>query len=84
MRIQARNLGIGSIIDEGESYLITWADIDFIKGWNPLHLPVHYLEMIHILPGSPSRVRIDKVKMKTDFLTWMQDLFYQINKQRTH
>ena len=84
VRIQARNLGIGSIIDEGESYLITWADIDFIKGWNPLHLPVHYLETIHILPGSPSRVRIDKVKMKTDFLTWMQDLFYQINKQRTH
>lgn len=84
VRIQARNLGIGSIIDEGESYLITWADIDFIKGWNPLHLPVHYLETIHILPGSPSRVRIDKVKMKTDFLTWMQGLFYQINKQRTH
>lgn len=80
VRTKARHLGIGSILDEGGHYLITWADTDFIKGWNPARLPVQYLEAIHILPGAPSRIQIDKSKIRKNVLVWFSELFTAIEQ----
>lgn len=80
VRTKARHLGIGSILDEGGHYLITWADTDFIKGWNPARLPIQYLEAIHILPGAPSRIQIDKSKIRKNVLVWFSELFTAIEQ----
>jgi transcription-repair coupling factor (superfamily II helicase) len=81
LRTMARSLGVGSILDEGKSILVTWSDTSYIRGWNPMQLPRQILGNIHILPGSPSRVRIDKTALPQDFISWLAGFFDEIRKE---
>lgn len=71
IRVQAKQLGIGSILDEGNSFLITWAEESFMKGWNPALLPKNWIPYLHFLPGSPTKLRIRKEIAKGDMMKWV-------------
>lgn len=47
IRVQARRLGIGSILDEGQTLLIVWADEEPMRRWNMNRLPHSYMSKLH-------------------------------------
>ncbi len=81
IRTAARRLGIGSIIDEGQTMLITWADEKPMRHWNVNLLPLFYMSKLHFLPGSPARVRIKKAEIQGNMVKWMSDFIEEITKE---
>ncbi len=71
IRVKAKQLGIGSLLDEGNSFLITWADESFMKGWNPMLLPKTWTPYLRFLPGHPTKLRIRKEVVKGDMMKWV-------------
>ena len=72
IRVKARHLGIGSILDAGDSFLVTWADESFMKGWNPNSLPKPWLAYLKFLPGNPTKIRIRKEIAKGSMMEWIE------------
>lgn len=81
LRVKARALGVGSISDEGDSYLITWADTDLLGKWNPGSLPSSYMKALRILPSVPVRVRINKAVLPKDGTQWLSAFFTEMAKE---
>ena len=82
LRVLARSLGIGSIVSDGDSILITWADLDLVKDWNVMELPREYLAKLHILPRAPMRVRIKKAAVLGDPVLWLTNFLQEIHKEK--
>lgn len=72
IRVKARHLGIGSILDAGDSFLVTWADESFMHGWNPNSLPKAWLPYLKFLPGNPTKIRIRKEITKGSMMEWIE------------
>lgn len=81
IRVKARHLGIGSIIDEGDSLLVTWADESFMHGWDPMKLPKTWLPYLKFLPGSPAKLRIHKTLIKGTMTDWMADFMDELKRE---
>ncbi len=81
IRTAARKLGIGSILDEGATLLLTWADEEPMRRWNMNLLPRFYMSKLHFLPGSPARVRIKKADISGNIVKWTADLIHEITKE---
>jgi len=81
IRVQARRLGIGSILDEGQTLLIVWADEEPMRRWNMNRLPHSYMSKLHFLPGAPARVRIKKADIQGNTAKWMSDFIEEITKE---
>ncbi len=81
VRMKARKLGIGSIIDEGKSVLISWAEESFMKGWNPCYLPKEWIPYLHFLPGSPARLRVFKEEKGRDNYRWILSLLDELAEE---
>lgn len=81
IRVQARRLGIGSILDEGQTLLIVWADEEPMRRWNMNRLPHSYMSKLHFLPGAPARVRIKKTDIQGNTAKWMSDFIEEITKE---
>ena len=71
IRVKARQLGIGSILDGGANFVITWADEEAMKGWNPMSLPKTMIPYIRLLPGTPARMNINKKGISGDPMKWI-------------
>ena len=82
LRVLARQLGIGSIVSDGDSVQLTWADTDFIEGWNMMDLPPEYLAKLRVLPSRPMRVRIKKIAVKGDLVEWLTAFLQEIHKEK--
>lgn len=81
IRTRARRLGIGSILDEGNTMLVTWADEEPMRMWNMNRLPRFYMSRLHFLPGSPARVRIKKADIPGNMVKWIAGLMEEITKE---
>lgn len=81
IRVKARMLGIGSIVDEGKSFLVSWAEESFMKGWNPASLPGEWVPYLHFLPGSPTRLRITKTELFGDMLRWIVSFIDELSEE---
>lgn len=81
IRTRARRLGIGSILDEGQTLLIVWADEEPMRRWDMKKLPRIYMDKLHFLPGSPARVRIKKADIQGNMAKWMSDFIEEITKE---
>lgn len=81
IRVKARHLGIGSILDEGDSLLVTWADESFMHGWDPMKLPKTWLPYLKFLPGSPAKLRIHKALIKGTMTDWMADFMDELKRE---
>lgn len=81
IRLKARLLGIGSIVDEVRSFLITWADERPMRHWDMNRLPKYFMNQLHFLPGVPARVRIRKADIPGNQVKWMSDLIEEITKE---
>lgn len=84
VRIKARKLGIGSVIDEGDSMLLTWADEDFMRGWNPNLLLKALVPYLHFLPGNPARLRIRKAGIKGSPMKWLGGFLDELMSEIHH
>ena len=84
VRIKARKLGIRSVIDEGDSMLLTWADEDFMRGWNPNLLPKALVPYLHFLPGNPARLRIRKAGIKGSPMKWLGGFLDELMSEIHH
>lgn len=86
IRVKARLLGIGSILDGGANFIITWADEEPMRGWNPMLLPKEWLPNIRILPGSPAKFSINKRGIPEDTMTlissFIDELYSEVKKVR--
>ena len=47
-------------MDSGASFVITWADEEPMRGWNPMKLPRTMLPYIRLLPGHMAKMNINK------------------------
>jgi transcription-repair coupling factor (superfamily II helicase) len=81
LRIKARKLGIGSVSDEGRSFLLTWADTKPMKNWNFHTMPKNIIEKLHFLPTEPMRVRIGKASLGRDETGFLMDLLDEIHRE---
>lgn len=81
IRVKARNLGIGSILDGGQNFVITWADETAMKGWNPMNLPKTMIPYIRILPGTPAKMNINKKGISGDPMKWISDFINQLYEE---
>lgn len=81
IRVKAKQLGIGSLLDEGNSFLITWADESFMRGWNPMNLPKSWIPYLKFLPGSPTKLRIRKEIVQGDMMKWMAGFVDELLKE---
>ncbi len=81
IRVKAKQLGIGSILDEGQSILITWADESFMKGWDPNALPKTWTPYLRFLPGHPAKIRIKKEILRGDMMKWMESFVDELLKE---
>ncbi len=81
IRVKAKQLGIGSLLDEGNSFLITWADESFMRGWNPMNLPKSWIPYLKFLPGSPTKLRIRKEIAQGDMMKWMAGFVDELLKE---
>lgn len=81
VRIKASYLGIGSILDEGQSVLITWSQEKLMRGMNWNNLPKNILDKIHILPGYPARVRIRKAAIQENIINWVSEFINRMLKE---
>ncbi len=80
IRVKARHLGIGSILDAGDSFLVTWADESFMKGWNPNSLPKSWFPYLKFLPGNPAKIRIRKEIAKGSMMEWIESFIDALGK----
>ncbi len=81
IRVKARNLGIGSILDGGENFVITWADEDPMKGWNPMELPKTMIPYIRILAGRNTKMNINKKGISGDAMKWIASFLDEIERE---
>lgn len=81
IRVQAKQLGIGSILDEGKDFLMTWADESFMRGWNPALLPKTWIPYLHFLSGNPTKLRIKKEIAKGDMMKWVADFVKELLRE---
>ena len=81
IRVKARQLGIGSIMDSGASFVITWADEESMRGWNPMKLPRTMLPYIRLLPGHMAKMNINKKAITGDEMKWMAQFMDEMYKE---
>lgn len=81
IRVKARQLGIGSIMDSGASFVITWADEEPMWGWNPMKLPRTMLPYIRLLPGHMAKMNINKKAITGDEMKWMAQFMDEMYKE---
>ncbi len=81
LRVVARSLGIGSIVTEGDSFLITWADTDFIEGLDIMKLPSEWLSRLRVLPGFPVRVKIKKISIQGSRVKRLTEFLYLLRQE---
>lgn len=81
IRVKARNLGIGSILDGGENYVITWADEDPMRGWNPMDLPKTMIPYIRILAGRNTKMNINKKGISGEPMKWMASFMDEMERE---
>lgn len=81
IRVKARQLGIGSIMDSGASFVITWADEEPMQGWNPMKLPRTMLPYIRLLPGHMAKMNINKKAITGDEMKWMAQFMDEMYKE---
>lgn len=81
MRVRAMALGIGSIMDEKDTYLITWADETPMKVWDMHAFPEFFMSRLHFLPSSPARVRIRKNTIPGNSVKWLYELIGELYKE---
>lgn len=81
IRVKARQLGIGSIMDSGASFVITWADEELMRGWNPMKLPRTMLPYIRLLPGHMAKMNINKKAITGDEMKWMAQFMDEMYKE---
>lgn len=81
IRVKARQLGIGSIMDSGASFVITWADEEPMRGWNPMKLPRTMLPYIRLLPGHMAKMNINKKAITGDEMKWMAQFMDEMYKE---
>lgn len=81
MRVRAMALGIGSIMDERDAYLITWADETPMKNWDMHVFPEAFMTHLHFLPSSPARVRINKNTIPGHPIRWLYELIGEWYKE---
>ncbi len=80
LRVLAQHLGIGSIVSEGESVMMTWADEEPLKNFHVMELPPEFLYKIHILPQSPLRVTMSKASITGDLQKWLYDFLTAVRE----
>lgn len=81
MRVKAMSLGIGSIVDERDAYLITWADETPMRKWNMHVFPEAFMAHLRFLPSSPARVRINKNTVPGNHIRWLYELIGEWYKE---
>lgn len=81
IRVKARQLGIGSIMDSGASFVITWADEEPMRGWNSMKLPRTMLPYIRLLPGHMAKMNINKKAITGDEMKWMAQFMDEMYKE---
>ena len=81
IRVKARNLGIGSILDGGENFVITWVDEDPMRGWNPMDLPKTMIPYIRILAGRNTKMNINKKGISGDPMKWIASFMEELEKE---
>lgn len=81
IRVKARQLGIGSIMDSGASFVITWADEEPMRSWNPMKLPRTMLPYIRLLPGHMAKMNINKKAITGDEMKWMAQFMDEMYKE---
>lgn len=81
IRVRARQLGIGSIMDGGVNFVINWADEEPMRGWNPMKLPKTMLPYIRLLPGSLAKMSINKKGITGDEMKWMSGFMDEMYKE---
>lgn len=81
IRVKARQLGIGSIMDSGASFVITWADEEPMRGWNPMKLPRTMLPYIRLLPGHMAKMNINKKAITGDEMKWMDGFMDEMYRE---
>ena len=81
IRVKARQLGIGSIMDSGASFVITWADEEPMRVWNPMKLPMTMLPYIRLLPGHMAKMNINKKAITGDEMKWMAQFMDEMYKE---
>lgn len=80
LRILARTLGIGSIVTEDGSLLLTWADESFAEGWDIMKMPPEMRNKMRILPQLPRRVTIKKAAIPGDPVRWLTDFLRAVHR----
>lgn len=81
IRVKARLLGIGSILDSGPNFVMTWADEEPMRGWNPMLLPKTWLPYIRILSGSPAKLNINKRGIPGDTMKWISKFMDELYRE---
>ena len=81
IRVKARQLGIGSIMDSGASFVITWAAEEPMRGWTPMKLPRTMLPYIRLLPGHMAKMNINKKAITGDEMKWMAQFMDEMYKE---
>ena len=80
LRVLAKNLGVGSIGTEGDSWLLTWADEAPLAHFSVMDLSPEYLQAIHILPQAPLRVTIQKRMIGETPVSWLTDFLTAVKE----
>lgn len=80
LRVLAKNLGVGNIGTEGDSWLLTWADETPLAHFSVMDLSPEYLQAIHILPQAPLRVTIQKRIIGEKPVSWLTDFLTEIKR----
>lgn len=73
LRVLARRIGIGSIVTEGDEYLLTWAAPELAEGLDIMKLPAPWLAKLRVLPNNPVRVKIKKATVSGDPVKWLTE-----------
>lgn len=73
LRVLARRIGIGSIVTEGDEYLLTWAAPELAEGLDIMKLPAPWLAKLRVLPNNPVRVKIKKAAVSGDPVKWLTE-----------
>lgn len=81
LRVLARTIGIGSIVTEGDSFLLTWADADLAEGLDIMKLPPQWLAKLHVLPNNPVRVKIKKAAISGEPMKWLTDFLRALHRE---
>lgn len=79
LRVLARTLGIGSIVTDGDSWLLTWADEEPMTGFDVTQLPREWLAKLRVLPQAPTRVKIKKAAISGEPMKWLTDFLRMLH-----